>query len=101
MSTWKKKVDQKKIGVIVGIVLPIVSFLIFAEVKYSHYDYSQLFKFMMRSTDNRHDLMIFPVLPNMVLFYFANYQMAIYKFTQGLVGVTILVAVFSVICLFA
>lgn len=101
MKAWLKKIDKLKIGVVVGLVLPVISFLIYAQVKYSYYDFGQLFDYMMRHEDNRHDLLIFPVLPNMALFYFANYQLAIYRFTQGLVGVTIMVAVFSVICLFA
>lgn len=94
-----KKFDHTWVGVTFAIALPIVSFIIFWQVKYGQKDVEQLYYYMTLNSTNRNDLMIFPLLPNMALFYLTNFQWRWDKFTVGLVATTIILAVPTVIAL--
>tara|TARA_B100000508_G_scaffold55003_3_gene42717 strand:- start:94948 stop:95259 length:312 start_codon:yes stop_codon:yes gene_type:complete len=94
-----KKLDKTSVGVIFALVLPIISFIIFWQVKYGQKDVEQLYYYMTLNSANRNDLMIFPLLPNMVIFYLTNFQWRWDKFTVGLVATTIILAVPTVIAL--
>lgn len=99
IMSFKKKVDKWQVGVIVGVILPIIAFFVFWEWKYTGWSWERLFNFMLATADNRNNLLIFPLVPNLILFYFSNFQLNWERFTQGLVGVTISLAIPVVISL--
>lgn len=93
------KLDKVSIGVTFGIIFPIISFILFWQIKYGEKDVEQLYYYMTLNSTNRNDLLIFPLLPNMVLFYLTNFQWRWDKFTVGLVATTIVLAIPTVIAL--
>ncbi|MDX1445096.1 hypothetical protein [Lishizhenia sp.] len=99
--SFKQKIDKPLVGGIVALVLPVLGFLFFKELNYAHKPWDQLWRFMKASANNRNELVIFPLIPNLVLFYFSNYQWRWDKFTQGLVFVTVILGLGVVISLVA
>lgn len=99
MSNWKRKIDKKAVGIITGITLPLVAFITFWQWKLADRDWEQLMYFLKLSSDNRNDILVFSLVPNLVLFYFSNFQLRLDKFTMGLVGATIALAIPIVISL--
>ena len=95
----KAKLDKRSIGIAMGLILPIISFFLFWQFKYGEKSPQQLWYYMTLNSTNRNDLMIFPLLPNLVIFYFTNFQWRWDNFTTGIVGTTILLAVPVVITL--
>lgn len=93
ISKLGKKLDNRKMGVVFGIVLPIIGFIIFWQWKQGERTLSEVFHFMASSSGNRNELLIFPIIPNLLLFYFTNFQWRWDRFTTGLVGVTIFLTV--------
>ena len=96
---YRAKFDKTPIGIILGIVLPIVAFILFWQIKYGAKDAEQLYYYMSYHSGNRNDLLIFPIIPNLVLFYFTNFQWRWDKLTVGLVGTTIVLTIPIVISL--
>jgi hypothetical protein len=94
-----KKFDKTRNGVVLGIVMPIIAFFLFCQIKYGNKDLEQLYYYMAYHSGNRNDLLIFPLIPNLVLFYFTNFQWRWDKLTYGLVAVTLTLAVPIVISL--
>lgn len=94
-----KKLDHTWVGVTFALILPIVAFIIFWQVKYGAKDMEQLYYYMTMNSANRNDLLIFPLLPNMVIFYLTNFQWRWDRFTVGLVATTIILAIPTVIAL--
>jgi hypothetical protein len=95
----KAKLDKRSIGIAMGLILPIISFFLFWQFKYGEKSPQQLWYYMTLNSANRNDLMIFPLLPNLVIFYFTNFQWRWDNFTTGIVGTTILLAIPVVITL--
>jgi len=95
----KAKLDKRSIGIALGLILPIISFFLFWQFKYGEKSPEQLWDYMTWNSANRNDLMIFPLLPNLVIFYFTNFQWRWDNFTTGIVGTTILLAIPVVITL--
>lgn len=95
----KAKLDKRSIGIATGLILPIIAFFLFWQFKYGEKSPEQLWYYMTLNSANRNDLMIFPLLPNLVIFYFTNFQWRWDNFTTGLVGTTILLAIPVVITL--
>jgi hypothetical protein len=95
----KAKLDKRSIGIAMGLILPIISFFLFWQFKYGEKSPEQLWYYMTLNSANRNDLMIFPLLPNLVIFYFTNFQWRWDNFTTGIVGTTILLAIPVVITL--
>lgn len=83
------KLDSQRIGLIFGLVLPILGFLIFWQWKLSDKTFNELYSYLRASSSNRNEFLIFPLIPNLLLFYFTNFQWRWDKFTAGLVAVTI------------
>lgn len=94
-----QKIDKPIYGAVLALVLPILGFLFFKELNYPEKSYEQIYRFMKGSANNRNELVIFPLIPNLVLFYFSNYQWRLDKFTQGLVFITVFLALGVVISL--
>lgn len=95
----KAKLDKRSIGIAMGLILPIISFFLFWQFKYGEKSPQQLWYYLTLNSANRNDLMIFPLLPNLVIFYFTNFQWRWDNFTTGIVGTTILLAIPVVITL--
>lgn len=87
-----KKYDTVWYGVIVAVVLVIIGFLLSYLVKGypSNISFSKYVKYLSYSGPDRMDILIFSILPNMVLFYFANFRWQLYAFIKGLVLVSVL-----------
>jgi hypothetical protein len=99
IMSLKKRFDKRSTGVVFGLITPIIAFILFWQFKYGNKDLEELWYYMTLSSANRNDLMIFPLLPNMVMFYFSNFQWRWDEFTTGLVGTTIVLALPVVISL--
>lgn len=87
------KLDKQKLGLLFGIVLPIIGFIIFWQWKHGQKSLSDIYRFMRSTSNNRNELLIFPIIPNLLLFYFTNFRWRWDRFTTGLVGVTIFLTV--------
>ena len=93
------KYDQLKFGLILGLILPIFGFLGSYLLKASPMDISlndYFFNHLLHS-ENQMDIIIFSMLPNMLLFYFVNFRWALYEFTKGIVGITLIMGLTVVI----
>lgn len=99
IMSFKKKIDRWEIGLAVGLILPIIAFFVFWEWKYAEKDWENLMYFMKARSDNRNSILVFTMVPNLILFYFSNFQFRIDKFTMGLVGITIALTIPIVISL--
>lgn len=88
-----KKLDSRMMGVIFGIGLTIMGFVVFWQWKHGEKSFGELYHHLYYSANNRNDLLIFSVIPNLLLFYFTNFQWRWDKFTTGLVAVTIVLTV--------
>ncbi|WP_159038428.1 hypothetical protein [Brumimicrobium mesophilum] len=88
-----KKLDTRLMGAIFGIGLTIIGFIIFWQWEHSDRSFSQLYTLLSSSENNRNDMLVFSLIPNLLLFYFSNFQWRWDRFTTGLVGVTIVLAV--------
>lgn len=97
--SWKRKLDKTYYGVSIGIALPIIAFFVYWSWRHGEKDFSQLWNFMKTSSNNRNEILIFPLVPNLILFYFSNFMYRLDRFTVGLVGVTIFLAIPVVIWL--
>ncbi len=94
-----KKFDKWQIGALFAIIMPIIGFFFYWEWRFEGWSWERLYGFMKSSSDNRNNILIFPLVPNLIMFYFSNFQFRMDKFTQGLVGVTIILAIPVVISL--
>ena len=87
-----KKYDTVWYGVTVAIILIIVGFLLSYFVKGypGNVSFSRYMRYLSYSGPDRMDILIFSILPNMILFYFANFRWQLYEFIKGLVIVSVL-----------
>ncbi len=95
-----KKLDSRMMGIVFGIGLTIIGFVIFWQWKHGHRSLSGLYNYMAASPNKRSDILIFSIIPNLLLFYFANFQWRWDKFTTGLVTVTISLTAIIAILIF-
>lgn len=85
-----EKYDKTIYGVIAGLILPVLGFLIsFPIKKLPSTTFEQYVNYAMGG-DNQQDILIFCMIPNMLLFYFTNFRWNTYNLTKGLVGVTLI-----------
>lgn len=94
-----EKYDKLSLGLTLGLLLPILgflgSYLLKAspmEITLNDYFFNHLFH-----SESKMDIIIFSMLPNMLLFYFVNFRWAMYEFTKGIVGITLLMGLTVVI----
>jgi|SRR5690554_696739 len=95
INKLRSKLDSRAIGILFGLVLPILGFIFFWQWKHGQRTLSEVFRFMSSSSNNRNELLIFPIIPNLLLFYFTNFRWRWDSFTTGLVAVTILLTVIT------
>lgn len=94
-----KKYDKVSYGVIIGLALVILGFLLSFAIKTHGIDVTltdYLHKVTSQSPD-RMDIIIFSMLPNMLLFYFTNFRWNLYELTKGLVGISLIMAVIVIV----
>ena len=83
------KIDKVAIGVIFGLVLPILGFFASYFVKGGAVDFDGYVSLAMNTNADQQDILIFCLIPNMFMFYLSNFRWQLNEFTKGLVGVTI------------
>jgi hypothetical protein len=99
VMSWKKKVDKVQLGIAFGILLPIIGFFIYWTWRHGEKNWDQYLNFILASSANRNEPLIFPMVPNLILFYFSNFLYRLDQFTVGLVGTTIVLVIPIVISL--
>jgi len=97
MDKLGKKLDHRMAGVIAGILLTLIGFVVFWQWRHGQRSLGELYHYMVSSPSKRSDLLIFSVIPNLLLFYLVNFQWRWDRFTTGLVAVTIVFTVFIAI----
>lgn len=97
--SWKNKIDKVQLGIGLGITLPIIGFFIYWSWRHGEKNWDQYLNFIMVSSSNRNEPLIFPMVPNLILFYFSNFLYRLDKLTVGLVGTTIVLVIPIVISL--
>lgn len=97
--SWKNKINKVQLGVALGIILPVIGFFIYWSWRHGEKNWDQYLNFIMASSSNRNEPLIFPMVPNLILFYFSNFLYRIDKLTVGLVGTTIVLVIPIVISL--
>lgn len=96
----KTKLDKSYIGFIFGLLFPIIAFFAFYWFKASNqFVLSDYIDYLKADKINRNSPLIFTLVPNLVIFYFSNFQLKWYQFTTGLVGITLLLTIPIVISL--
>ena len=101
MKEKLKKYDKTVIGVVVGLVLTVLGFLL-ANIVLTRGNPFPISEFLRMLVDSQYsqNIMIFCLLPNMFLFYLVNFRWNLGEFTKGLVAVTLLLAVTLVVLSF-
>jgi hypothetical protein len=95
----KTKLDKTYIGILVGAILPLIAFIAFWQFKFDSFKFSSYIEFLMADKTNRNNPLVFTMIPNLVLFYFSNFQFKWFQFTAGLVGITLIYTIPIVISL--
>lgn len=97
--SWKTKIDKMQYGVALGVILPIIGFFVYWSWRQGDKNWEQYLNFIWASSSNRNEPLIFPMVPNLILFYFSNFLYRLDNFTVGLVGTTIVLVIPIVISL--
>ena len=93
-----QKLDKTYIGAIFGLILPPIAFVIYWKWNFLG-SFDEFLNHIMASSRNRNNPLVFSMIPNLVIFYFSNFQLKINNFTVGLVGATLLYTIPIVISL--
>lgn len=88
----QSKFDKVSLGVIAGLILPIIGFVISYYVKNRNgiVDFDTYVDLAFNQSAEQQDILIFTLIPNMLMFYFSNFRWSWNNFTKGLVFVTVL-----------
>lgn len=92
------KIDKTYIGVIVGLILPLIAFVVYWKWNFLG-TFEDYLSHILSNSRNRNNPLVFSMIPNLVIFYFSNFQLKINNFTVGLVGATLLYTIPIVISL--
>ena len=94
-----EKYDTIVYGVIVGLILPIIGFIVSYFIKTRGIDitFDDYFFNRLLHSEEKMDIVIFSMIPNMFLFYFVNFKWDMFEFTKGIVGVTLVMGILVVI----
>ena len=87
------KIDKVSIGLIFGIILPIIGFFASFMVKGGQVTFDEYVALAMNTNADQQDILIFCLIPNMFMFYLSNFRWQFNEFTKGLVGVTIVLLI--------
>lgn len=96
---FTEKYDKMSYGLILGLTLPILGFILSYFVKTMGMDDMTIGEYISNyiSSSDKMDITIFAMLPNMLLFYFVNFKWNMFEFTKGIVGVTLVMGITVVI----
>ncbi|MEX1002730.1 MAG: hypothetical protein WDZ35_11500 [Crocinitomicaceae bacterium] len=101
MSERLKKIDKLQWGIVIGVVLPIIGFLISYVIKtwgvYPVIGFNDYVRMAFGGSQHQQDILIFSLIPNLFMFYFSNFRWRLNEFTKGLVGVTVLCLIVVII----
>jgi len=94
-----KKYDKIGYGLAVGLILPVIGFIVSYFIKAAPIEitFGDYFNNHLLHSEDKMDIIIFSMIPNMFLFYFVNFKWAMYEFTKGIVGITLIMGVLVVI----
>lgn len=94
-----KKYDKVSYGLTIGLFLIVIGFILSYFVKTAglHIPFNEYFFNNLLKSDDKMDIIIFSMIPNMFLFYFVNFRWALYEFTKGIVGITLVMGIFVII----
>lgn len=92
------KIDKTYIGVSVGLILPLIAFVVYWKWNFLG-TFEDYLSHILSNSRNRNNPLVFSMIPNLVIFYFSNFQLKINNFTVGLVGATLLYTIPIVISL--
>jgi len=97
--SFKEKYDKMSYGLILGITLPIIGFILSYFIKTMDMENMSLGQYLSNyiASSDKMDITIFAMLPNMLLFYFVNFKWNMFEFTKGIVGVTLIMGITVVI----
>lgn len=87
------KLDKVSIGLIFGIILPILGFFGSFAVKGGALTFDAYVSLAFNPNADQQDILIFCLIPNMFMFYLSNFRWQFNEFTKGLVGLTIVALV--------
>jgi hypothetical protein len=93
-----QKIDKTYIGVIFGLILPLVAFVVYWKLNFLG-TFEEYLSFILASSGNRNNPLVFSMIPNLIIFYFSNFQLKVINFTVGLVGATLFYTIPIVISL--
>ncbi len=93
ISRAAQKIDKRSVGFIFGLLFPIITLTILWQLKYGENSLGEILHFLKQSSTNKNNFIIFPILPNLILFYFSNFRLRMNRFTEGLVVVTVVYVV--------
>lgn len=87
-----KKYDKPLIGVITAFILLFVGYIVAYFIISSgvNMPFSRFVDHTFSDSPYRMDILIISILPNMILFYFTNFQWQLYNFIRGQVMVSVL-----------
>lgn len=88
-----QKLDSRPVGLIIGILFPLITITLLWQWKYSESSLGEMLHFVRQSSTNKNNFIIFPILPNLVLFYFSNFRLKMNRFTEGMVFITVVYTV--------
>ena len=99
IMSFTEKYDKMSYGLILGLTLPIVGFLLSYFIRTMGMENISLGRYISNyiSSSDKMDITIFAMLPNMLLFYFVNFKWNMYEFTKGIVGLTLVMGIIVVI----
>lgn len=92
------KIDKIYWGVLLGLILPLISFVVYWKLNYIG-TFDEFITHILASSRNRNNPLVFSMIPNLVVFYLSNFQLKINNFTVGLVGATLFYTIPIVISL--
>lgn len=93
MKKYKRKLDRRTLGVILGVVFPIIGALVFWQWSLNEKSFQELIHFIGVDSTLRDNYLIFSMLPNLILFYFSNFRLKWEHMSLGLVVVSIIYVV--------
>jgi len=93
------KYDKLIYGIVLGLILPIIGFFVSYFIKTRGIDitFNDYFLKRLLHSEEKMDIIIFSMIPNMLLFYFVNFKWNMFEFTKGIVGVTLIMGILVVI----
>lgn len=99
MGEKLQKADKTLYGVIAGIMLPLIGFVLCYWILFypNGKTFDEFINITYMSPDRQTNILIFCLLPNMFAFYLTNFRWRMNHLTKGLVGSTLILGLILVI----